>query len=223
MNKKYKISFILNIMIVLFTIVATIIMFTGIRFMDGVGPDLEATKIGMFKFFTVDSNLFMGIIALLFAIEEFKVITNKEKKISDRMYVLKLTATTSVTLTFITVFAYLGPISPGGIYSMLLNSNLFFHLIIPVLSMISFICFECENKIPSKYVICGVIPTLIYSIFYLFNILLHMKNGKVSTDYDWYWFVQEGVWTSLIVVPLVLFSTYLISLMLWKLNTRESK
>ena len=81
---KKKVSLIINTIIVLLTIFASIIMFTGIKITHGAEPILETTKIGMFKFFTVDSNIFMGIIALVFVIKE---ITNKE--ITKIMYRLK--------------------------------------------------------------------------------------------------------------------------------------
>ena len=70
---KYKISLILNIIIVIMVIGASIMMFTGFRFMPGE-IILESNKLGMFKFFTVDSNLFMGIISLLFAIFEIRLL-----------------------------------------------------------------------------------------------------------------------------------------------------
>ena len=137
---KKKISLTLNIIITLLTIFASIMMFTGIKLTHGAEPILETTKIGMFKFFTVDSNIFMGIIALLFVILQIK-----NKQITKNMYRLKLMATTSVGLTFLVVFTYLGPISKDGIISLLQNSNLFFHLIIPLLSIINFAIFENTN------------------------------------------------------------------------------
>ena len=48
-----------------------------------------------------------------------------------------------------------------------------------------------------------------------------MENGKVSPVYDWYWFVQNGVWTAIIVVPLMFLITYLITLILWKINKKK--
>ena len=127
MNKKsIKISLVINIIIVLLTVFATIIMFTGFRFMHGSEPILETTKFGVFKFFTVDSNVFMGIVSLAFIIEEIKLLRGKIKDITKTMYIFKLMSTTAVTITFLTVFLYLGPISDGGIISMLQNSNLFF-------------------------------------------------------------------------------------------------
>ncbi len=181
---------------------------------------LETSKIGMLKFFTVDSNIFMGIIALIFSIEEIKLLKNKQQKIKTKFYILKLMSTTAVGVTFFTVFLYLGPISEGGIATMLQNSNLFFHLFIPVLSMFNFILLENNKEMIFKYSFAGLLPTLVYSVFYLTNVLAHMKNGIVSPIYDWYWFVQNGVWTTIIVMPIMLIGTYAISFGLWKLNHR---
>ena len=213
---KKKLSLILNIIIVILTIFASFLMFTGIKITHGAEPILETTKIGMFKFFTVDSNIFMGIIALIYAIKE---ITNKE--ITKTMYKLKLMATTAVSLTFIIVFTYLGPISKDGIISLLQNSNIFFHLVIPVLSIITFTLFEKTNKLKFKDTLYGIIPTIIYATLYLINIIIHMENGKVSPVYDWYWFVQNGVKTAIIVAPMIILISYIISLILWKLNRKE--
>ena len=213
---KNKTSLILNIIITILTIFASFIMFTGIKITHGAEPILETTRLGMFKFFTVDSNMLMGFMALIFVILQLR-----NKEITKNMYRLKLMATTAVTLTFIIVFAYLGPISPEGIKSMLQNSNLFFHLIIPVLSIITFIVFERTDKLKLKDTLYGILPTGIYGILYTSNILLHVENGKVSPIYDWYWFVQNGVITALIVAPIIIIMTYIISLILWKLNKRR--
>ncbi len=213
MKKK---SLILNILITLLTIFASIIMFTGIKITHGAEPLLETSKIGMFKFFTVDSNIFMGLISLLFIIKEIK-----NEEITKNMYRLKLMSTTAVSLTFIIVFTYLGPIAAGGIKSMLQNSNLFFHLIIPVLSIINLTLFEKTDKLKRKDTLYGIIPTVIYALFYLTNILIHVENGKVSPIYDWYWFVQGGIKTAIIVAPMIILITYIISLILWKINRKE--
>ena len=215
-----KISLILNIIIVLFTIFALIVMFNGFKFMHGYDIVLESTSLSMFRFFTVDSNMFMGITSLIFVIDEVNLLKGYKKEISRNHYILKLMGTSGVSLTFFIVFAYLGPISKGGILSMLMNSNLFFHLIIPLLSIITFIFFERNNKLSFKYSFYGIIPTLIYGLYYIINVLIHVENGKVSPIYDWYWFVQNGIWTAIIVVPIIFLISYIISLLLWKFNKK---
>lgn len=213
---KKKESLILNLIIVLLTIFASIIMFTGIKITNGAEPILETTKLGMFKFFTVQSNMFMGIMSLVFFIKE---IRNEE--ITKNMYRLKLMSTTAVSLTFIMVFTYLGPISKDGLISLLQNSNIFFHLVIPVLSIITLTLFERTDKLEFKDTLYGLIPTFLYSTMYITNVLIHTENGKVSPKYDFYWLVQNGIQSYIIAGILIPLLTYIISLALWKLNKRR--
>jgi hypothetical protein len=220
MKSKIKISLILNIIIFVLVLASTIIMFTGFKFMHGYEIVLETTKLGMFKFFTVQSNIFMGISSFIFVIKDIQLLKGNIKQIDKKYYLLKLISTGAVGLTFFIVFAYLGPISKTGISSLLMNSNLFFHLIIPILSFICFIFFENTKEIKAKEVPMGIIPTVVYGIYYLTNILVHMENGIVSPVYDWYWFVQNGVWTAVIVIPIILLITYLINLLLWYMNKK---
>ena len=219
--KKIKISLTINILITILTITASIIMFTGFKFMHGYDIILESTKIGMFRFFTVDSNIFMGIIALIFSIQEIKLLKGQIKEIPTKYYILKLMSTTAVSLTCFTVFTYLGPIAKHGLPSLLMNSNLFFHLVIPVLSIITFIFFEKTNKLSFKHTLYGILPTFLYGIYYLINVLTHIEKGNVSTKYDWYYFVQNGIWTAFIVIPIIFTVTYLISCILWKINKEK--
>lgn len=219
--KKIKTSLVLNIIIVVFTIFATICMFTGFRFMSGDEIVLEASRLGMFKFFTVDSNLFMGIVALIFSILEIRLLQGKIKEIDRNYYLLKLMGTTGVGLTFVVVFTYLSYIIEGGVKLMVMNSNLFFHLVTPVLSMITFMFFEKTDKLSFKDTFYGLTPMLVYAIYYVINVITHVENGKVSPTYDWYWFVQNGAWTIIIVLPIIILITYLISLVLWKVNKEK--
>ena len=59
-EKNLKESIIINILTFILTLAGCIIMFTGFKFMYGTGPALETTKFGVFKFFTVDSNVFIS-------------------------------------------------------------------------------------------------------------------------------------------------------------------
>lgn len=222
MNNKIRciMSLIVNILIVLLTLCATIIMFTGFKFMNGVEPVLESTKIGVFKYFTVDSNVFAGIISLIFIFVNIAILKGKIKGISKTLYILKLTATAGVTLTFAVVFLYLGQIADGGVMSLLLNSNLFFHLIIPLLNIIDFVFFVKIDNPLYKYSFFGLLPMFIYSIFYTTNVLIHMNNGRVSPKYDWYWFVQNGICTMVIVIPIIILLTYVLSLLLVIFNKK---
>ena len=215
---KVKISITFNILIVVLTILTTIMMFTGFKFIPGDDLVLESNNLGMFRFFTVDSNIFMGIVALIFSILEFKLLAGKIDQIPKKYYILKLMGTTGVALTFLVVVTYLAPVIPNGFVLLFKNSNLFYHLVTPLLSIITFIFFEKTDALTFKNAFYGIVPTFLYEIYYLINILIHMENGKVSLLYDWYMFLQNGVWTAIIVAPLMIVITYVLSLIIWKLN-----
>lgn len=217
--KRTIISLILNIIIVLLVSFGVYMMFSGIVFTDN-DLVLEARSIEMFKFFTVDSNILMGIVSLVFVIYEVLLLKGKINKIPKSIYIFKLMGTCGVTLTFLVVFLYLAWIAEGGVLVMIQNSNLFFHLIVPVLSIISFYFFERSDTLKFKDTFYGLIPMIIYALFYVINILIHMSNGKVSYKYDWYFFVQNGVWTIIIVLPIIIGLAYLSSFILWKGNSK---
>ena len=87
---------------------------------------LEASKVEMFKFYTVDSNILMGIISLIISIYEIKLFKSTIKEIPKIVYILKFIATSGIALTFLVTLAFLGP--QYGMYAMYNNSNLFLHL-----------------------------------------------------------------------------------------------
>lgn len=219
MVKKYKLSLTFNIMIIAFTLIATIFMITGFRFMSGEKL-LVAGRLESFKFFTVDSNILMGISSLVFAIYDYLAIKGKINEIPRAIYIFKLVGTVSVALTFATVVFYLAPFTGYSYFAFFTNSNLFFHLIIPLLSFVSFLFFEKTNKIRFKDVIISLVPMLIYSIFYMINAFKHIENGLVPSEYDWYGFVKGGVPLSIFVFTVMLAGTYFMAVLLWYLNKK---
>lgn len=222
-RKRMKLSLVFNILIVLFTVFAFIVKITKFSFMPGDEIILSDSVVEVFRFFTVDSNLIMAIIAFIFACFEISILLGKKKDIPKNMYILKLMGTASVTLTFLVVFLYLSWIVKGGPYTMIINSNLFLHLVNPILSIITFVFFEKSNKLRFNDTFFGLVPMGLYGIFYLGNVISHAENGKVSLEYDWYGFVQNGVWTMVIVIPLIFILTYFSSYLLWKFNGRKAK
>ena len=146
-KSKLKISLFLNIIIVIMTIIAFVVMFTDFKFMPGVETVIASSKVGRLRFFTIDSNLLMGITSLVFLIQQIKLLKGKIKEINKKYYILNLMSTTAVALTFMVVLVYLGQIAPNGLYSMYVNKNLFFHGLIPLTAIINFIFFNHTNKL----------------------------------------------------------------------------
>lgn len=217
-NKDMKISFIINLLIFIMTLNAIIMSIMGFKFMYGYEPSSELTGVPIYSYFTIQSNIFMGIVSFVFANREYQIFRGKKKEIPRFYYILKMVATVSVSLTFFVVFAYLGFVTKGGHIPLLRNSNLFFHFIIPVVSIYNFVVFEKNNQISFKYTLYGLLPTILYEIYYSINIFINMKNGKILPITDWYYITQNGIWMSLMVVVSMLSITYLLCLIIWRFN-----
>ena len=215
-SKKLKLSLILNIIIFIMVVLGTIFMVTGFKFM-GNTQVLASTGLEPLKFYTVDSNLFVGLASLILIIYEYLFLNKKINKIPKFVYILKYIGTVAVSLTFLVTLLYLAPSYGKNFLFLYQNSNLIFHLIVPVLSFISFTCFE-NIKLDFKYTFYGVSTMIVYGIYYVINILIHQENGKVALEYDWYGFVKGGVSTIFIVFSLILLFTYLISFGIFKLS-----
>ena len=219
--KKIKASFILNNIIFILVLLGMIVMLTNFKFMPG--EDLLSVKgLECFKFFTVDSNVLIGIISLIMLYYEYKLIKGRIEYIPNSLYILKLIGVVCVMLTFLVTIFYLAPYIPNGYYALYRNANLLFHLIIPLLSLISFIFFEKTKKVKFKYIFLSLIPIVIYGIFYVINILLHLDNGNIDKEYDFYAFAQGGVNTILFVFLFILLVSFVISLIIWLLNRERN-
>lgn len=215
---KVKISFSLNIVITILVLFSTVCMIFGIKFMNSFDP-FSSLGIDALKYYTVDSNLFVGIVSFILSIFEYKLMKGKIECIPSYIYKLKYVSTVCVILTFVVTTFYLAPSSSFGFFAFFQNSNLFFHLIIPIISLVSFVFFErCKiNFINTFY---GLLPSFIYGILYGYNVLTHIEGGKASPLYDWYGFLAGGVDTLVIVILIMLLINYLICFIIWKLNKK---
>ena len=209
---KIKISMILNCLIVILVIFSIIAMMTGFEF---TGPNtlLSDTHVNVFKFFTVDSNILAGLSCLLLFVAEY-INIKKKKNISKIVSVLKFMGTVSVMLTLIVTLFFLAPSSSARLVDFYQNSNLFFHLIVPLLCLVSFVFYD-PIDIKFKDTFFGVIPMLIYAVYYLTAVYTHLYHGKVLWKYDFYGFLKWGPQSVLLVAPIIILFTYLIGLCLW--------
>lgn len=224
MAKKIKLSLILNIIIFILVLIGLVFMITGFRFM-GEDKLLVAKNIEAFKFFTVDSNLLMGLAALIYVIYQLLIEKKKIKEMPKIVSIIKFVATVSVSLTFAIVLFYLAPFSDYEFFDFYTNSNLFFHLFVPVLSIITFACFEKKYEINNKAILWGFVPILIYSTYYMIGAYSHVADGKVTEGYDWYGFLKNGAsfTSALVVFVIMIVTTYLIIFTLKTANSKMNK
>ena len=207
---KIKLSIITNIAIFVMMIFGIIISLVGIPFMTNGS---RSSFPNFIKYFTVQSNIFMGITAIAFAVNEI-LFLKKRIRINKILFVLKYIATVCVAITFFTVLFFLAPIVYRDyFFDLYVGTNFFYHLIIPLASMIIFIFAENSKEFNIKITIFGMIPFIIYSIFYVIASLTHMENGKVMSGYDWYGLIGFSY--------LISFLTYFLNKKLYKNNEED--
>lgn len=170
---------ILNIIIVIFTIVGITLMVTS-RAGEGA---LQASGIENFKFYTVLTNVFCGIVAAVY------LILTMLKKDTGRLVALKLAAVCGVVITFAVVAFFFGPLY--GYPQFYQRGNLFFHLLLPVTAMAEFLVIR-RKSIPFRYAVISAVPTLIYGICYMLNILINGIGGPWPYTNDFYAFLSWG-------------------------------
>ena len=166
-----------SILLVIFTIIGTYLMFTN----SDPGAGLVVSGIENLKFFTVLSNEFCGIAAAVNIVLFFR-----RKKLP---VLVKLIASSGVGLTFVIIAFFLAPMYPKlNLYS---GGNLWFHLIIPLTSMAGFIIATNDGKIPFRYTFISALMALVYGTGYLINILVN-GIGEWPDSNDWYGFLNWG-------------------------------
>ncbi len=99
-TRKRNLNLFFNFLIVILVLISIYLMITT---SDGI---IKGSKLKALKYFTVQSNIFMGISAF---ISLFYLLFKKDKY-PTWVTILKLISTTCLTLTFLTVLAYLAPL-----------------------------------------------------------------------------------------------------------------
>ena len=171
---------------IIFNLVIVILAVTGIILMLTSQPEegaLQSSGLENFKFYTVLTNVFCGIVALI------QLVFILLKKDTDKIRVLKLAAVVGVAITFAVVAFMFGPLY--GFPQFYKRGNLFFHLLEPLAAIAEFILIRRE-KMPFRYTVFAAIPTLLYGIGYLLNILINGIGGPWPYTNDFYAFLSWG-------------------------------
>ena len=226
MSTKEKVSFTINALIVVFVAFCLVCDIIDFEFMGHIDTPVvtDSTGLHCFKFFTIQSNVFVGLSALFFVIYYISLARGNTLLLPRWIFVFKLAATVGVMITFTTVVCFLAPMSGtadvNGWTLIYANTNLFLHTVVPLLAFVSFAFFENRLDIKEKHIYWGLVHIVLYSIFYVTNISLHIEDGHVSLYYDFYGFGQAGVLGAMIVFVIVLLVAYVFSFVLWKLNKK---
>lgn len=179
MNKRSASEIIFNLIIAGFTVIGIILMLTR----KAEAGALQSSGIENFKFYTVLTNVFCGLIAAVYLM--FILL----KKDTDKIRVFKLAAVCGVAITFAVVAFMFGPLY--GYPQFYKGGNLFFHLLEPLTAIAEFILIR-RKKIPFKYTVIAAVPTLLYGMGYMLNILINGVGGPWPDTNDFYAFLSWG-------------------------------
>ena len=186
----------------------------GIMALRGEGT-LSAAGFSNLKYFTVLSNIFNGAVSLFYAIRLASVLRHQSRRLSFRLHLLKYIATAAVALTFLVVTGFFGPLY--GWASMYQGANLWFHLILPLVSLLEF-CFV-DNFFPLAFraSFLTMIPPLLYGFAYLTNLLINGVGIWPDTN-DWYGFVNWGLPVGIGIFAAIVLATWGLALLLRAVN-----
>ena len=166
-----------------------------------IGVKIDGPKKN-FRYFTVLSNVLCALTSL------FVLFAWIGGSLPLWVILLKFVGTVSVTVTMLTVLLFLGPTS--GEWKLLLTGvQLFLHLISPVLAIVSLCVFE-HTDFGFPWVFLGLIPVILYGIFYLYRVVVLPEDRRME---DFYGFNKNGKWA--ISVGMMLLLTFAASVALW--------
>ncbi len=126
---------------------------------------LRNNGIGILGFFTQESNLLMLVAAGCSAVY---MLTHWGEDIPRWILSFEYMATCMVTVTFVTVILVLAPMTaPSGAGAVLWlfigGSNLYHHLLSPVLAIVAFLVFEREYVAGIRDAVVAASPTFLYA------------------------------------------------------------
>ena len=209
MNKRSTPEIIFNLIIVSLTVVGIILMLTG----NAEEGALQSSGIENFKFYTVLTNVFCGLVAAVYLL--FILL----KKDTDKIRVLKLAAVCGVAITFAVVAFMFGPLY--GYPQFYKRGNLFFHLLEPLTAIMEFILIK-RKKIPFKYTVIAAAPTLLYGIGYLLNILINGVGGPWPDTNDFYAFLSWGWPVGIAIFAVITLSAFGVACIFRSISNRRA-
>ena len=153
-------------------------------------------------YFTVQSNLLCAAVSLVCAI--WSLFAPEPLWLQ----IIKYAATCAVTVTFVTVFCYLGPRFKKWDY-LLSGPNLWLHLFCPLLAIASLLL-----RTPLKWsfgiVFTGLAPEVLYALLYLKKVVLDPPEKRWD---DLYGFTKGVSWFWSMIAMFT--ASFAISLLLW--------
>ena len=130
----------------------------------------------VFFFFTVQSNIFIIAMALLFLVNEIVFLIKKKSFVNQTLLYIKYVATVAITITFLVFFTMLAPLM--GVDYLLSFNNFSLHAIVPVLAIIDFFLFDIEINLTYPKSLLATIAPIAYVAFVYIGAIFKLQYGE---------------------------------------------
>ena len=182
--------------------------------------EFNGSGLTTFRYFTTDSNILCGLVSLLAAGFTLPVLFEKREQVPKFALLLKYAGACAVSLTFTVVIVFLGPIY--GYELMYRGASFYMHGIVPILAMVSWICFDRGYRLKFWAVPVSMIFVAIYGIVYFYQVVVRgIAHGGWP---DFYAFTRGGRWwLSILFVGLGAAVLCIVLLILHNCCDREKK
>ena len=178
-----------NLVILLSALIITV-WYTARGFRSVMDRPWEPPDVSYFRYYTTLSNIFAAVAAVPMIVSAVRSLAGGKTGVSRWAALLRFASTSMLTVTMMTVLCFLGLLY--GYRSMYAGLNFWYHLVNPVLGILSFVLFEADCRLRKKDVLFGVLPTLLYGIVYVsMTVALGPERGGWP---DFYGFNIGGFW-----------------------------
>ena len=148
-----------SVFLAIYAIVSGLILYTR----NGVAP------VGLFQYFTIDANsltAFGAAMMIPYAIDEIKKKRFYCPKWAVYFYYCGVVCTTLIMLFAVLVISRVDKENAFEGY------NFYLHIICPIMILVSFFAIESYYKISVRLSIISLIPVIVYSIVYIYEVII---------------------------------------------------
>ena len=130
----------------------------------------------VFFFFTVQSNIYIIAMALIFLINEIVLLITKKSFANQTLLFIKYVATVAITVTFLVFFTMLAPLM--GVDYLLSFNNFSLHAIVPILAIIDFVLFDTDIRLTYSNSLIASIAPISYVLFVYIGACFKLQYGE---------------------------------------------
>ena len=164
----------------------------------GVMKHLLGHGFSSLVYYTLDSNVFLAVAALIYCGNLFPVLFGWKKAIPGTVRKLKYIATAAISITFFVVLFVLPFYYDSyfaGLRTLLFSgSNLYLHLLSPLCAIASFLCFDPVSERSKALPFLSILPMLAYALVTTLLNLLRVIYGP----YPFLRVYEQPVWVSVL-------------------------